>query len=76
MKFIRSRTEGNQIIMYFENDEGKITKKKYPYNRLMPLTHKRPHKHYPPKSVSTSDIYKNIYNCDFNFENQFNDLDF
>jgi hypothetical protein len=75
MKFVRSRIDKNEIIMYFESN-NKIIKKKYPFHKLPPLTHKRPHKHYPPKSVSTSDIYKNIYNCDFNFENQFNDLDF
>ena len=76
MKFIRSRVDNNQIIMYFQNDDGKIKKKKYPYNRLMPLTHKRPHKKYPPNSVSTSDIYNKIYNCNFKHEIYFNDLDF
>jgi hypothetical protein len=76
MKFIRSRVDNNQIIMYFQNDDGKIKKKKYPYNRLMPLTHKRPHKKYPPNSVSTSDIYNKMYNCNFKHEIYFNDLDF
>ena len=76
MKFIRSRVDNNQIIMYFQNDDGKIKKKKYPYNRLMPLTHKRPHKKYPPNTVSTSDIYNKIHNCKFEFETQFNDLEF
>jgi len=76
MKFIRSRTDGSQIIIYFQNDEGKIKKKKYPYNRLMPLTHKRPHKKYPSNSVSTSDIYNKMYNCNFEYEIYFNDLEF
>jgi len=76
MKFIRSIVDNNQIIMYFQNDDGKIKKKKYPYNRLMPLTHKRPHKKYPPNSVSTSDIYNKMYNCNFKHEIYFNDLDF
>ena len=63
MKFIRSRLEGNQIIMYYQNDEGKIKKKKYPYNRLIPLTHKRKYKKYPQDSVSTNTIYNKLYNC-------------
>jgi|TARA_B100001173_G_scaffold285067_1_gene271768 hypothetical protein len=76
MKFIRSRVEQNKIIMYFQNDEGKIKKKIYPYNRLMPLTHKRKYKKYPPNSVSTNDIYNKMYNCDFKYDIYFNDLDF
>tara|TARA_B100001175_G_scaffold308848_1_gene309811 strand:- start:1041 stop:1271 length:231 start_codon:yes stop_codon:yes gene_type:complete len=76
MKFIRSRVEQNKIIMYFQNDEGKIKKKIYPYNRLMPLTHKRKYKKYPPNSVSTNTIYNKIYNCNFQHEIYFNDLDF
>tara|TARA_Y100000389_G_C17242344_1_gene403778 strand:- start:483 stop:713 length:231 start_codon:yes stop_codon:yes gene_type:complete len=76
MKFIRSNIEQNEIIMYYQNDEGKIKKKKYPYNRLIPLTHKRKHKKYPANSVSTSDIYNKMYNCDFKYEVHFNDLDF
>lgn len=76
MKFIRSNIIQNQIIMYYENDEGKIEKKIKPYNRLIPLTHKRKHKKYPADSVSTSDIYNKIYNCNFKYEVHFNDLDF
>ena len=76
MKFIRSRLEGNQIIMYYQNDEGKIKKKKYPYNRLIPLTHKRKYKKYPQDSVSTNTIYNKLYNCNFEHEIHFNDLDF
>ncbi len=76
MKFIRSNIEQNEIIMYYQNDEGKIKKKKYPYNRLIPLTHKRKHKSYPKNSVSTNDIYDKIYNCNFKHEVHFNDLDF
>ena len=76
MKFIRSNIEQNEIIMYYQNDEGKIKKKKYPYNRLIPLTHKRKYKSYPKNSVSTNDIYDKIYNCNFKHEVHFNDLDF
>ena len=77
MEFIRSRIDNNEIIMYYKSEDGKeIIKKKYPYNRLAPLTHKRPHKKYPPNTVSTSDIYNKIHNCNFKFEDQFNDLDF
>ena len=76
MKFIRSNIEQNEIIMYYQNDEGKIKKKKYPYNRLIPLTHKRKHKSYPKNSVSTNNIYDKIYNCNFKHEVHFNDLDF
>jgi len=76
MKFIRSNIIQNEIIMYYQNDEGKIKKKKYPYNRLIPLTHKRKHKSYPKNSVSTNDIYDKIYNCNFKHEVHFNDLDF
>lgn len=76
MKFIRSNIEQNQIIMYYQNDEGKIKKKIYPYNRLIPLTHKRKHKTYPKNSVSTSEIYNKMYNCNFTHEVHFNDLEF
>jgi hypothetical protein len=77
MKFIRSRIENNVIIMYYKSDNGEtIKKKKYPYNRLIPLTHKRKYKKYPPNSVSTNKIYTDIYNCKFNHEIYFNDLDF
>lgn len=75
MKFVRSRIDKNEIIMYFESN-NKIVKKKYPFHKLPPLTHKRKHKKYPANSVSTSDIYNKMYNCDFKYEVNFNDLDF
>ena len=50
MKFIRSNVIKNEIIIYYQNDEGKIEKIK-PYNRLIPLTHKRKYKKYPADSV-------------------------
>lgn len=76
MKFIRSNVIKNEIIIYYQNDEGKIEKKIKPYNRLIPLTHKRKYKKYPADSVSTSDIYDKIYNCNFKHEIYFNDMDF
>lgn len=77
MEFIRSRVDNNEIIIYYKSEDGKeIIEKKYPYHRLPPLTHKRPHKKYPLNTVSTSDIYNKIHNCNFKFEDQFDDLDF
>ena len=77
MEFIRSRIDNNEIIMYYKSEDGKkIIEKKYPYNRLPPLTHKRPHKKYPPNTVSTSGMYNKIHNCNFKFEDQFDDLEF
>ena len=77
MEFIRSRIDGTEIIMFYKSEDGKeIIEKKYPFHKLPPLTHIRPHKKYPPNSVSTSDVYNKIYNCNFEFEDQFNDLEF
>ena len=77
MEFIRSRIDKTEIIMYYKSEDGKeIIEKKYPFHKLPPLTHKRPHKKYPPNSISTSEIYNKIYDCNFEFENQFNDLEF
>lgn len=77
MDFIRSRIDGTEIIMYYKSEDSKeIIEKKYPFHKLPPLTHKRPHKKYPPNSVSTSEVYNKIYNCKTEFEDQFNDLDF
>tara|TARA_B100001250_G_C19667988_1_gene730167 strand:- start:756 stop:989 length:234 start_codon:yes stop_codon:yes gene_type:complete len=77
MEFIRSRIDKTEIIMYYKSEDGKeIIEKKYPFHKLPPLTHKRPHKKYPPNSISTSEIYNKIYDCNFAFEDQFNDLEF
>ena len=74
MRFIRSRIELNEIVIYYQTDTGKIKKKKYPYNRLIPLTHKRKYKKYPADSVSTNTVYET--DCDFKYELYFNDIDF
>ena len=77
MEFIRSRIDKTEIIMYYKSEDGKeIIEKKYPFHKLSPLTHKRPHKKYPLNSISTSEIYNKIYDCNFEFEDQFNDLEF
>lgn len=74
MQFIRSRIDKNEIIMYYKTeDEEKIIEKKFPFHKLPPLTHKRKYKKYPPNSVSTSDIYNDIYNNKFEYDIQFRD---
>jgi len=75
LTFVRSMIDykKNVLVIYYKNENNKIVKKKTPYNRIPPLTHKRKYKHYPPDSVSTSKIYNKIYNCNLTRQVQFND---
>ena len=76
MKFINSRIEKNEIIMFYRSEDGKdIIEKRHPYHMLPPLTDKRKYKNYPPGSVSTSETYEDIHKKPFNYQIYFNDLD-
>ena len=58
MKFIRSRIDKNEIIMYYKTeDEEQIIEKKFPFHKLPPLTHKSNYKESPPNSVSAAEIF-------------------
>ena len=75
MKFIRSKMDylKNEIIMYYKNNDEKIIKKKYKYNKLLPYNNLKynkedinilPYNYYDLKTIkfkNNKNIYENLY---------------
>ena len=78
MKFLRSRIENNEIIIYYENEKKNIIEKRHKYNRAAPFSNKKKDKLLnniliPDNMISDSNIYNEIYNKKFHFNKYFDD---
>ena len=78
MKFLRSRIENNEIIIYYENEKKEIIEKRQKYNRVPPLSNKKKDKLLnnvliPDDMISDSEVYNEIYNKKFKFNKYFDD---
>ena len=81
MKFIRSKIDyfKNEIITYYEKDDGKIEKKINKFNKLLPYNYydlktekfKISENIYTDLYETESDLYNDVYNKEFNYQFNF-----